>query len=117
MVTCPICKDPVPKWGGVRNGHLMLTEDADGHKHVHGDLERRGIMQGLIENAQEVIGMPVVATAQKTLPKEVVFHSRMRIGDSLVMTSGVRDFKAAFPSVRVGVNSTAMHLWDHNPAV
>ena len=117
MLTCPICKDPVPKWGGVRNGHLMLTQDADGHKHVHGDLERRGIMQGLIENAQEVIGMPVVATAQKTLPKEVVFHSRMRIGDSLVMTSGVRDFKAAFPQVRVGVNSTAMHLWDHNPAV
>ena len=50
-------------------------------------------------------------------PKEVVFHNRQAIGDILTFTAGVRDFKKAFPDTKVGVLSTAMHLWDHNPHI
>lgn len=49
--------------------------------------------------------------------KEVVFHNRQRLGDMLMFTCGVRDFKKAFPDVRVNVVSVAAHVWDHNPNI
>lgn len=49
--------------------------------------------------------------------KGVVFHNRQALGDILTMTCGVRDFKMAFPDVRVGVLTTARHIWDNNPYV
>jgi ADP-heptose:LPS heptosyltransferase/glycosyltransferase involved in cell wall biosynthesis len=33
----------------------------------------------------------------------------------LMFTCGVRDFKKAFPDVRINVIATAMHIFDHNP--
>jgi hypothetical protein len=33
------------------------------------------------------------------------------------MTAMVRDFKKQFPETRVGVSTTAMHIWDNNPNV
>ena len=48
------------------------------------------------------------------LPRRIVFHNRQAIGDILMFTCAVRDFKAAFPEVEVRVNSTAMHIWDYN---
>lgn len=50
-------------------------------------------------------------------PKEVIFNNRQALGDILTFTCGVRDFKKQFPDVRVGVHSTAMHIWDHNPHI
>ena len=50
-------------------------------------------------------------------PQEVIFHNRQAIGDILTMTCGVRDFKTTFPNTRVGVISTAMHIWDNNPHI
>lgn len=55
--------------------------------------------------------------AKVEAPKEVVFHNRQAIGDILTFTAGVRDFKKAFPETKVGVISTAMHIWDHNPHI
>lgn len=49
--------------------------------------------------------------------KEVVFHNRQRIGDMLMYTCAIRDFKKAFPNTKIGVCSTAMHIWDNNPYV
>jgi ADP-heptose:LPS heptosyltransferase len=34
-----------------------------------------------------------------------------------MFTCGVRDFKKAFPDVRVNVISTASHIWDYNPYI
>ncbi len=53
----------------------------------------------------------------KELPKEILFHNRQRIGDILVFTCAVRDFKKAFPQIRVNVVSTAKHIWDNNPNI
>ena len=52
-----------------------------------------------------------------TLPSEIIFHNRQRIGDMLMFTCGIRDFKKQFPQTKVGVISTAMHIWDNNPHV
>ena len=50
-------------------------------------------------------------------PKQIVFHNRQAIGDILTMTAGIRDFKKQFPETRVGVSTTAMHIWDNNPHI
>jgi ADP-heptose:LPS heptosyltransferase len=60
---------------------------------------------------------PVSVTSGNEPPKEIVFHNRQAIGDVLMFTSAVRDFKAMYPYVRVGVISTARHLWDNNPNI
>lgn len=36
-------------------------------------------------------------------------------GDILMLTAAVRDLKAAFPDIRVNVETTAMDLWANNP--
>jgi ADP-heptose:LPS heptosyltransferase len=59
---------------------------------------------------------PQVARS-KEAPSEVIFKNRQAIGDILCFTSAVRDFKTAYPETRVGVISTAMHIWDHNPHI
>ena len=51
------------------------------------------------------------------LPRRVVFHNRQALGDILMFTCAVRDFKRAYPEVEVQVRSTAMHIWDHNPNI
>jgi hypothetical protein len=50
-------------------------------------------------------------------PKEVIFRNRQAFGDILTMTSAIRDFKNTFPNTRIGVQTTAMHIWDHNPHI
>jgi ADP-heptose:LPS heptosyltransferase/glycosyltransferase involved in cell wall biosynthesis len=60
---------------------------------------------------------PVVIDQETKAPKEVIFHNRQAIGDILTMTCAVRDFKTQFPNTRVGVHTTAMHIWDNNPYI
>jgi ADP-heptose:LPS heptosyltransferase len=47
---------------------------------------------------------------------KIEFHSGMAIGDILMMTSAIRDFKTAYPDrYLIRVVTTAQHLWDYNP--
>ena len=111
---CPICKDEIPS--KPRDRHILVSKDfANDHIHIHGDLERKEEMKELIDTAKNDIG--IVDTNQKLDRKEVVFHNKQRIGDTLMFTCGVRDFKASFPDVRVNVLSIASHIWDYNPNI
>lgn len=51
------------------------------------------------------------------LPRRIVFHNRQAIGDILMFSCAIRDFKRAFPEVEVQVQSTVMHIWDFNPYI
>lgn len=93
--------------------------------HIHHVLPNQGvtdkIVEDLINYASE--GVFKVPTANPTVdkeqkaPKEIIFHNRQAFGDILTMTCAVRDFKAAFPDTRIGVSTTAMHIWDNNPYI
>lgn len=97
--------------------HLLATKSLlDGHIHVHGDLQNKDAMCELIQVSEQEIGIEASNKSEFKI-KEVVFKNRQRIGDMLVFTCGVRDFKKAFPDVRINVISTAGHIWDHNPNV
>ena len=119
MAKCTVCGMDIPHWDPdkIPVGHLVVTKSAkDDHIHVHGDLDNKPLMTELISIAQSECGLDL--TKSEKLPyKEFIFHNRQRIGDMLMFTCGVRDFKAAYPDARVGVVGTAMHIWDNNPYV
>lgn len=119
MTKCTVCEKDIPaiKQPGPHFMHMMATKDlTDGHIHVHGDLHDKQTMEELIAVAKNEVGLDE-SVSQKLDRKEVVFHNRQRIGDMLMFTCGVRDFKLAFPDVRVNVVSTAGHIFDHNPYI
>lgn len=114
-----LSKDPNVKNKQVADCIISLKM-ADGHVHnVTPDDEE--ITDELVEDLLSYTNLsPAMAAPAETkaeAPEEVVFHNRQAFGDILTFTAGVRDFKKAFPSTRVGVISTAMHIWDHNPHI
>ncbi len=117
MAKCPICRMELEEWNiEGRKSHLIATKThKDNHIHIHGDLNDKEMMQDLINNSVEEIG--IINQKKSFNKKEVVFHNRQRIGDMLVFTCAVRDFKKAYPDTRVNVVATAMHIWDFNPYI
>jgi ADP-heptose:LPS heptosyltransferase/glycosyltransferase involved in cell wall biosynthesis len=60
---------------------------------------------------------PVQQSTTIKPPEKIVFHNRQAIGDILTMTCAIRDFKNTFPQTKIGVITTASHIWDHNPYI
>ena len=95
--------------------------------HIHHILPKQPLIDAIVEDLltfsklqlQGLGGDPEEVGEPKEVetPKEVIFHNRQAIGDILTMTSAVRDFKQTYPNTRVGVITTAMHLWDNNPHI
>jgi hypothetical protein len=77
------------------------------------------IVEDLLAYTSEKFNKSLSKSNEETedVPKEVLFHNRQAFGDILTMTCAIRDFKKQFPDTRVGVNTTAMHIWDHNPHI
>lgn len=118
VAICPLCKDPVPDFDKPRQTHLCVAKLHDGKMHIHGDLHNKQAIKELIdETADELQIVPRGTLRAETVPAEVVFHNRQRIGDIFMFTCAVRDFKKAYPKTRVNVISTASHIWDHNPYI
>ena len=95
----------------------ITTRFKDDHFHfiMNDDNEK---VREVVEAEAAEIGLDLYgSTETKEPPEQVVFHNRQAIGDILTFTAGVRDFKKAFPNTEVGVISTAMHIWDHNPNI
>lgn len=116
MAKCQFCNVEVPDWDKKTMSHLVVTKDAtDGSFHTHGPIESPGAVKELINAAREVVDLS--KEDNKFTFKEIIFHNRQRIGDMIMFTCAVRDFKKAYPDVRVGVISTAMHIWDYSPYV
>lgn len=95
----------------------LILEKNEGNLHVEMiDTTDKAEMQDMLEVAANEIGVST-GVKKEVMPAEIVFHNRQRIGDMLMFTCGVRDFKAAFPKVRVNVISIAPHIFDHNPNI
>lgn len=56
-----------------------------------------------------------IELVQKKLPERLIFRNKQQIGDILMMTCAVRDFKNAYPNIKIKVETTASHIWDNNP--
>lgn len=114
---CPVCDIEVSHLNKERVpcGHLVIVKSAmDDHIHVHGDLTNKPMMKEFLDAAKAEIKIeePKIDVLSR---KEFVFHNRQRIGDMIMFTCAIRDFKAAYPDTRVNVIATAPHIWDNNP--
>lgn len=120
MTKCPVCKADLQNFNEEIMQHLIVLKGVNGHNHIHGPIENKALMkeftQEILTHAQLSDSFKETAYSMKDR-KEVVFHNRQRLGDILMFTAGVRDFKAAFPNVKVNVISTAPHIWDNNPNI
>jgi ADP-heptose:LPS heptosyltransferase len=97
--------------------YVLSLKMADGHIH-HVTPDNEQARNELVEDALSHTTLSMTPAEQtKEPPEKVVFHNRQAFGDILTMTSAVRDFKNAFPNTQIGVTTTAMHIWDHNPNI
>ncbi len=113
---CPFCKDNIKPFDNVVKNHLVVGKLAkDGHIHIHGDLTKKEEVKELLTVTAEEAGISLEKGILEK--KEIVFHNRQRIGDILMFTCAIRDFKAVYPNIRVNVISTAGHIWDYNPNI
>jgi len=49
--------------------------------------------------------------------RKIVFKHSRAIGDALMFSSGVRDFKLLFPDIKINVDSNFPALWENNPYI
>jgi ADP-heptose:LPS heptosyltransferase len=49
--------------------------------------------------------------------RKIVFKHRRAVGDALMLTSGIRDFKLLFPNIVINVDNNFSDLWENNPYI
>jgi len=47
--------------------------------------------------------------------RKIIFSHKRALGDALMFTSGVRDFKQLFPNIEINVDSNFKDVWQNNP--
>jgi len=50
-------------------------------------------------------------------PRKIIFGHHRALGDGLMFTSGIRDFKLLFPDIVINVDSNQKMLWENNPYI
>ena len=104
---------------------LISLRFADGHTHhlLPGNPE---LLQELVEDliASEGLNLskpsilpPLSPSVSEVKQRPIILKNRQALGDILMMSAGIRDLKKAFPDWPIGVSTTAMHIWDHNPHI
>lgn len=66
-----------------------------------------------VEKSEEVEQVEVL----KTDGRKIIFAHRRALGDALMFTTGVRDFKLLFPDIQINVDSCFPDLFENNPYI
>lgn len=96
---------------------LIIIKFQDGHIHnlLPSSTSTEEILEPLI--ASENLSFSVDKQSDSGKARPVVLRNRQALGDILMMTAGVRDFKHSFPNWPIAVATTAIHIWDNNPYI
>ena len=131
---CLFCKDkPVVKaWDTKIQKHITSTLDRKGHFHIHGDIGNKELVEQFVEVIEREAGIEREVIIQPE-PQEIheitrvsespsggrhiVFGHHRALGDGLMFTAGIRDFKLLFPDIKVDVDSNQSALWQNNPYI
>lgn len=49
--------------------------------------------------------------------RKIILKHKRAVGDALMLTAGVRDFKLLFPDIQLNVDSNFPDLWENNPYI
>ena len=107
--------------GNITNGFTCVVFE-DGHVHYHmvGDKElvEGTLVKYLSSNPESTIRIPYREGVEEGLgSRKIVFKHSRALGDGLMFTAGVRDFKLLFPHFRINVESNQQMLWENNPYI
>jgi len=93
---------------------IISIKFKDGHIH-HRHPADKVLAKQLVEDLINSMGLDLSKPETPMEQKPIIFRNRQAIGDILMFSCAVRDFKAAYPDWPINVQSTAMHIWDNNP--
>lgn len=78
----------------------------DGHLHLHtpdDTIFKKEVAQNLTESDNN--------------DRKIIFAHKRAVGDALMFSAGVRDFKLLFPDIRINVDSSQPWIWENNPYI
>ena len=105
---------------------MMSVQCTDGHIHhmVPNDEQiTQDMIQDLLESEDYEIEEEdddeeeTVEEIKEIIQEPIVFKNRQALGDILMFSCALRDFKKEFPDWPIGVSSTAMNIWNNNPHI
>lgn len=110
---------------------LISLKFADGHIHTHFPndevsqeliahiLKEKGIVLGETPQIDPVSGDSDVSvcSANRYVERKIIFKHSRALGDGLMFTAGIRDFKLLFPYIRINVETNQKILFENNPYI
>ena len=90
--------------------HHLLPADDNINFFVDDLISTEGLTLPAVEKETLEVGMDKILSP-------IIFKNRQAIGDILMMSCSIRDFKRAFPDSKINVSTTASHIWDYNPYI
>ena len=61
--------------------------------------------------------IPTKKSTKKPAKRKIVFKHKRAVGDAIMQTSGIRDFKTLFPDIELNIQSPFKWLFDNNPHI
>jgi len=65
----------------------------------------------------DVTPTKIISTSIKTEPRKIVFGHGRAIGDALMFSAGIRDFKLLFPNILINIENNFPAVWENNPYI
>ena len=109
----------------------ILFHDDHIHHIVPGDEEDKDIIiQNIYDKYNELIKSkeatyipplhivrPETLIRTKDNPRKIVFGHHRALGDGLMFSAGIRDFKLLFPDILINVDNNQSMIWENNPYI
>jgi len=61
--------------------------------------------------------LPKLERVKRKGTRKIIFKHGRALGDGLMFTAGIRDFKLLFPEIEINVESNQSILWENNPYI
>jgi len=84
---------------------------ADGHTHFHHPTDSWATLQSI--SSPDIL----IDTSPKPTGRKIIFAHHRALGDEIMFTAGIRDFKLLFPEIAINVEGSHPQLWENNPYI
>lgn len=96
--------------------HVVPSDRADKKKIIQSLYDRyKDLIEVDKSKSIQIINPPIVRS--KNNPRKIIFSHKRALGDGLMFTAGIRDFKLLFPDILINVDSNQKMLWENNPYI
>ncbi|MBU2249205.1 MAG: hypothetical protein KKD77_20830 [Gammaproteobacteria bacterium] len=98
---------------------FVFALKAEGHTHVHFSDKVRAtpVVLSIIKESGIRVDPPEGKKIERiaTKDRKIIFSHRRALGDALMFSAGIRDFKLLFPDIKINVDSNQPSIWVNNP--